>query len=70
MTGGNQVKRNKKYPRTTRSSCSQVLEIKAVLKNFGKISGENLSENLFSIELQAYILQLYLKRYSETGVSP
>ena len=46
-----------------------MLEIKDVLKNFGKFSGENLSESLFSIELQAYTLQLYLKRYSGTGVS-
>ena len=45
-----------------------MLEIKDVLKNFGKFSGENLSESLFSIELQAYILQLYLKRYSGAQV--
>ena len=70
MTGRNQVKHYKKYPRTTKSSRSKVLEIKDVLKNFGKFSGENLSESLFSIELQAYTLQLYLKRYSGTGVSP
>ena len=50
-----------------RSSHLMVFCQKAVFKNFAKFSGKDLWWSLFLIKLQASILQLYLKRDSNTS---
>ena len=53
---------------TVRSSCQEVFYKKGVLENFAKLTGKHLRRVSFLKKLQAWGLQLYLRRDPSTGV--
>ena len=53
--------------RAFRSSRAKMFHEKGDVKNFAKLAGQTLIRRLFTMKLQTFSLQFYLKRYSGTG---